>query len=743
MDAFLTYTALGLVVGAIYAIAASGLVMTYTTSGVFNFAHGAQAMIGAFTYYQLEVAYGLPTWLSLLLVLGVLGPGMGWLLHTLVMRRLRDTEVVTRIVVTVAILLGLVAAAQWMWDPQEARIPPMLLGPDATVTPLGVTLRLHQVLCLVIAAALAVTLWWVFARTRFGMLMRATVDDADLLRLATHDPDRISCLAWMIGSTLAVLAGILITPVIGGTLEANALTLLVVDAIAAAMFGRLRSIPLTFAGAIVLGLASTWLVGYAPSEWTWAGNFQRALPMVALFVVILFVPHQRVRGTVLRRSRERYETPSVRRAAAWAVVAVLGVWAFSRIIDDAATTLLLSGISFAIIALSIVLLTGYAGELNLAPMAFAAVATLVAYHVGVQGGGPDARLGLGGVVAGVVAAGLTGALVALPALRLRGLYLALATLAFGAFVSNMLLRDTSQHTLFGHTFTIFPTGNLLIPPLRVGGLDLADPNVFVIVVAVSFAGVGVAVVGLRNSGYGHRLAAMKDSPAAAVMLGQRLLLLKLSVFVLSTSIAGLGGIFMAMAVTSVAAETFGFTVSLSVVMMTVVAGIGYVSGAFVAGLITGAGLGAATMLFGNLAAAHPAYGDTMDAFTHFMLVSTAVIGISVAASPSGFLHDVFARQRRLAAVPAARWGGVVVQLGLLGLGLAGVLGATVFLLLSILLWSLLPAVATAWAPVAMGRPERDLPPELEGIETPYSSGLCERLDRQLGISVEETSRVHA
>lgn len=743
MDAFLTYTALGLVVGAIYAIAASGLVMTYTTSGIFNFAHGAQAMIGAFMYYQLEVGYGLPTWLSLLLVLGVLGPGMGWLLHTLVMRRLRDTEVVTRIVVTVAILLGLVATAQWIWDPQEARIPPMLLGPEATVTVLGVTLRLHQVLCLVIAAVLAVVLWWVFARTRFGMLMRATVDDADLLRLAAHDPERISCLAWMIGGTLAVLAGILITPVIGGTLEANALTLLVVDAIAAAMFGRLRSIPLTFAGALVLGLASTWLVGYAPSEWTWAGNFQRALPMVALFVVIVFVPHQRVRGTVLRRSRECYETPPVGRAAVWGLVAVLGVWAYSRIIDDAAMTLLLSGVSFAIIALSIVLLTGYAGELNLAPMAFAAVATLVAYHVGSHGSGPDARLSLGGVVAGVAAAGLAGALVSLPALRLRGLYLALATLAFGAFVSSMLLRDTAEHTLFGRTFTIFPTGNLLVPPLRIGSLDLADPDVFLLVVTACFSAVGIAVVGLRNSGYGHRLAAMKDSPAAAVMLGQRLLVLKLSVFTLSTSIAGLGGIFMAMAVTSVAADTFGFTVSLSVVMMTVVTGIGYVSGAFVAGLITGAGLSAAMLLFGDVAAAHPAYGDTMDALTHIMLVSTALVGIGVAASPSGFLHDVFARQRRLAAVPAARWGGVAVQAGLLGLALAGLLGAAVFLLLSVLLWSLLPAAAAVWAPAAMGLPERDLPPELEGIETPYSTRLRERLDRQLGISVEEVKHVPA
>ncbi|MFD0856092.1 ABC transporter permease, partial [Actinomadura adrarensis] len=89
MATFLTYTALGLVLGAVYAIAASGLVLTYNTSGIFNFAHGAQAMIGAFTFYQLDVAWELPTWLALALVLGVLGPAMGLAQHSLIMRGLR------------------------------------------------------------------------------------------------------------------------------------------------------------------------------------------------------------------------------------------------------------------------------------------------------------------------------------------------------------------------------------------------------------------------------------------------------------------------------------------------------------------------------------------------------------------------------------------------------------------------------------------------------------------------------
>jgi len=732
MDSFLTYTALGLVVGAIYAIAASGLVLTYTTSGIFNLAHGAQAMLGAFAYYQLNVAWGLPTWLCLLLALGVLGPGMGLALHMLVMRRLRDTEAVTRIVVTVAILLGLVSFSQWVWDPNEARIPPMLFGVGHTITILGVTLRYHQVLCLAIALVLAVALRYLFTKTRFGVLMRATVDDPDLLRLTGHDPDRVSAVAWMLGSALAVLAGILITPVMGGTLEANALTLLVVDAFAAAVFGRLKSIPLTFVGALVLGLASTWLVGYAPTEWTWVGNFQRALPMVVLFVVLLMLPHDRLRGAALR-SRERYEVPPVRRAAIWAVVWVIGVVAFRQLIDDAMVSTLLTGVSFALIALSVTLLTGYAGELNLAPLAFSAVATLVAYHVGAHGQGLDARLSVWGVLAGVAAAGATGAVVALPALRLRGLYLALATLAFGVFVSMMLLRDTTAHTVFGHTFTIFPAGNILVPPLKVGPVDLEDPDVFLIVIAGLFAAVAVGLVAIRNAAYGRRLAAMKDSPAAAAMLGQRLLLLKLSVFSISTAIAGLGGIFMSMAMTSIAAETFGFTVSLSLVMMTVVAGIGYVSGALVGGLITGAGLSAVVMVLNGAAAAHPEYADSLGTVIHLLLVSTALVGISVANNPSGFLHEVFAGHRLLVRAPEIRCGGLVVQAALFLAAWTGLIGATLFVVVSAALWLTLPAIGLALRPAKLGIPARPGPLELLGLEGDCTPELVALLDRQLNI----------
>jgi branched-subunit amino acid ABC-type transport system permease component len=734
---FLTYTALGLVVGAIYSIAACGLVLTYNTSGVFNFAHGAQAMIGAFVYYQVNTTWGVPAVPSVILVIGVLGPGMGILLHRYVMKGLGNTEAVTRIVVTVAIMLGLVRLSQSLWPVGGDFRYPRQFFAGHQLTLFHVTLTVHEVLCLVIALALAVVLRVLFTRTRLGLLMRATVDDPDLLRLAGHDPERASALAWMLGSTLAVLAGVLITP-INGTLEANILTLIVADAFAAALFGRLRNIPLTFVGAIVVGLGGSYFTGYAPGSWWWAANLAAALPMVLLFLVLLFLPHDRLRTTALR-SRERYEVPPTRRAAMWGAAFVVITFLLSRVFDEKATVYLIVGIAFAIIALSVTLLTGYAGETNLAPLAFAAVATIVAFHVGAHGVDRAARLTLTGVLAGTAVAAVVGAIVALPALRLRGLYLALATFAFGIIVSSTLLQDIAPHSWFGHQFTSFPQGSVQLPLLEVGWLDFGDRTTFLVSISVLFAVLGVGVVALRNGSFGRRLAAMKDSPAAAATLGQRLLVLKLSVFTLSTAIAGLGGIFMAMAVSlpsvqgRVSADSFGFVASLSLVMLVVVGGIGYVSGALFSGIVTGVLLLLITLPIDSASA----YAHARTAGTDVLNVGAALIGVLVARNPSGLARPFFAAQRRLDGAREARWAAAGVQVVLYVLAYTGVLTTVPFLVLSAILWLVLPSVAgSIWPervhPAGWRRP---VPPELVGVDDPYPPDIAAALDKQLGLSL--------
>src|SRR5690606_18821766 len=126
----------------------------YNTSGIFNFAHGAQAMLGAFCYWQLAHGWGWPAWLALLVVVGILGPAMGALLYSVIVKGLRDTADVTKIIVTVAVMLGMVALSQWIWNPEEARITEMFFGSNANVAFFGAVIRVHELLCLLAAGAL-------------------------------------------------------------------------------------------------------------------------------------------------------------------------------------------------------------------------------------------------------------------------------------------------------------------------------------------------------------------------------------------------------------------------------------------------------------------------------------------------------------------------------------------------------------------------------------------------------------
>lgn len=735
MSVFLTYTALGLVLGAVYGIAASGLVLTYNTSGVFNFAHGAEAMLGAFVYWQLRYGWHWPAPLAIVVTLGVFAPLLGGLLYMGVIRGLRNTAEVTKIVVTVAIMLGTVALAEWLWSPLTPHTNDMFFGYSSTVSALGVRLPVHDLITIAVAVLIAIGLRVLFYRTKAGVAMRGVVDDPDLIQLNGHNPERLSLLSWVLGGMLAVLAGVLITPISGGQLDANALTLLVIDAFAAAMFGKLRSIPRTFVGAIVLGLAATYVLAYFPSAWSWTSNFRISLPMIVLFAVLVVLPQDRLRGSAVR-TRERYRMPSVRRAVlAGAGLVVVVVLLRLLMVDSDVTTLML-GIAFGITALSLTLLTGYAGQLNLAVCSFGAIATLIAFHLGVTGTGQAARLTVWGVLLAIAVTAIVGAVVALPALRMRGLYLALATMAFGVFVTDMILSDISPHRLplLHIRFSLFTQGSLAVPPLKIGPLDLRDDTTFLMSVTVLFALLGIGLVALRNSGYGRRLAALKDSPVAAAMLGQSVVRLKLGVFMLSAAIAGLGGVLMSSAIGSVTQDNFSIFLSLTVLMLAVSAGIGYVTGALVGGLLAGVGFAVVISSFNNLASGASSLHGLYGTLAHVAALLPALIGVTIGRSPSGFLHDLFAGYRNLQARGRpVLVGGLVFEALIYVLALTGVIGNWWFGSLTYVLIVLLPTLGPVFMPAAF----RDTPPppapESIGIDVPYTTEVQADLNLRLGL----------
>src|SRR5690606_35109923 len=306
MDQCLQATITGIATAAILAVAASGLVLTYTTTGIFNFAHGAIGMLGAFAYWQLRFDWGWPAPVALLVVLGVLAPLLGVAIELVVMRGLHDAPEAARVVVSVGLLAALLGLGLWVWPTDVARPLTRFWG-NEHISVLGVRLTWHEVVAILVAAGLALGLRALLYGTRAGLAMRAAVDDRALSMLNGARPHRSAVLAWAIGCTCAALAGILISPAIG-LMHVN-LTLMIVNAYAAAMIGRLRNLPMTFAGAVALGLLDAYALTYLPTDSILLAQFRFAIPVILLFAVLLVLRQDRLRGHAARSTREVVPRP--------------------------------------------------------------------------------------------------------------------------------------------------------------------------------------------------------------------------------------------------------------------------------------------------------------------------------------------------------------------------------------------------------------------------------------------------
>jgi branched-subunit amino acid ABC-type transport system permease component len=791
----------GLITGAVFAIAASGLVVTYSTSGIFNFAHGALGMFCTYIYWDLVAndhhtpflpSGQWPTVLALAFVLLVVAPLIGAFLYLVVIRGLQGTSEIVKLVIPISVLLALIALANWIWKADQPHSLPPFFGPLGNGFKfLGVDIAYHDLTILVISVVLAIALRILLYQTRTGVSMRAVVDDRSLLELNGGRPDRVSLVSWMIGISLSALAGILITPFQGGSLSATLLTLLVINAFAAAMFGRLRNLPLTYMGAIVLGFGTRAAfdrpTGLFPKSFDWRGNFRLAVPMILLFIVLLVLPQDRLRGAVITRTRERFTLPSMTDAYIGGAVLIFCIFLLTRIMEPTALISLSNGIGGAIIILSLVLLVGYAGEVSFATMAFAGIGGTVFYH---HVGHDNAdRATIGAYVLAVVVSAVVGAVVALPALRLRGLYLGLATAAFSVGVEQMVFKELSvSRRIYPLTLVllttlglaaayvsyrawrirgaviaagsagivilvaatnswlqeerwsaIFPNGNLQVPRPTFFGIDFKPQANYTMLLVTVFAVLGVLLIAVRRSGYGRRLTAMKDSPAACATLGMNIVRLKLSVFMLSAAIAGLGGCLFAQQIGAVTQERFSLFESLSMFMLVVVAGMGYVSGGFTAGLMYGAVFVTMQNIFAKLGQDYTAFHGGFKWLAQFTIVLPAIIGIGLGRNPSGFVNDFFvAFGPMIRKVKPVFLAGVAAELLMWFLAFQDVIGNWTFAIFTMLWVVLLPRVAMAVKPAAfvgeatIAARKRETPLELVGIDRPFTELDVRRIDIGLG-----------
>jgi branched-chain amino acid transport system permease protein len=427
----------------------------------------------------------------------------------------------------------------------------------------------------VVTAVVGVALGVFLRRARLGVAMRAVVDDPELVALAGARPYRMSQMGWVLGFMLAALAGVLIAPLIGQTgLTSTQLTLLALNGFAAAVVGRLRSLPMTFVGALALGLITYYAQGYLPGHINagLAAVLVEVIPVVFLFVVLLVIPAARLAAAGRLAVRPVPRVVTARQSAVGAVLLVALMVVLAAMVGTTALSTLSQGLALGIVGLSLVLLVGFAGQVSLCQLTFMGIG---AFTMGKTLGG-DSWWGL---LLAVAVSGAVGALVALPTLRLRGLYLALATLAFGAVMYSAFFDNSS---------VISDGTQINVGRLRLPFMSSVGNQAELIEVAVAAALCALLVGLVRRSSFGRRLVAMSDSPAAFAMVGLNAVRTKVIVFSLSAAMAGLGGVFYAGQQGGIGATDVQYIGSLTLLLFVAIWGIRTITGALLGGMTAAA-----------------------------------------------------------------------------------------------------------------------------------------------------------
>src|SRR5437764_2125557 len=554
MKEYLPFLVIGIAAGSVYGLAAVGLVLTYKTSGIFNFAHGAQAALAAYLMFEFHERMAMPWPLAMLGSLLLAGVVAGLLLER-VACGLASVGTAARVAATVGLLVAIQGSLVVAFG--SASIGMRIYLPTGIVKLPGVNVRLDQLIVTAFVLVAVVSLYLFFKHTKLGLSMQAVVDDPALLGLQSINPVRVRRFAWLIGSSFAAISGMVLAPTLG--LDAFLLTLLVFYAYGAAAVGRFSSLPITYVGGLVIGVAAALLTKFLNTPGPIA-SLPATLPFLVLFGALLIVP----RHHLIERGSQAVRRPLApiafsRRTklvglAAGAVVAV----AIPGVVGTR-LPLFTSALAFVVIFASLSLLVRMSGQVSLCHMAFAAVGATTA----ARAAGAGIPFPLAVLLAGLVAIPI-GALLAIPAIRLSGVYLAIATFGFGLVIQRLFY---SSMFMFGGRFEIRS------PRPHLGGLHThTDMGYYHVVLAVTVACLAVMVL-IRRSRMGRLLRAFADSPTAVDANGTNTNELKVLVFSIAAFFAGIaGGLLGPITGTAAAAsgiDVGGFDFSVSLLLLTV------------------------------------------------------------------------------------------------------------------------------------------------------------------------------
>lgn len=627
MSSYFLFLILGLGSGATYAVLGQGLVLKYRSAGVVDFAHGAVAMFIAYVFVNLRSfgelelpvvliphqislngGTGLNTGLAIVIAL-VYAAVLGLVLYVLIYRPIRSASPLTRVCASVGVMLGLEAIAVLNFSTQPVATNPIF--PSSALSLAGITFPEDRLYFTGVVVIIAVALALAYRFSRFGLATRAGAENDRGAALTGISANQIAGQNWIIATVLAGAAGILIAPV--ASLDPNSYTLFVVPALAAALIGRFQSFWLTALAGLLIGCAQSEITKLI-TVWTWLP--QQGLGDAIPFVVIIVVMAARSR-TVLARGGETAErNPSIgrpqaplRTAAACFVAGLILLFVLNSVLRFA----FISSLTVTCIALSVVVLTGYVGQVSLAQMSLAGIGGFMIGHIASDWGiGFPWSLILAGLCSVPV-----GLVIGLPALRLRGVNLAVVTLGFAAAMDAVVFNSSS--------FT-GGTAGLPIRAPRLPGLNLGITQgktyptvIFGVLVLVVVILLGLLVARLRRGPAGRMLLAIRSNERAAGSVGINVAQGKLMAFGLAAFIAGIGGALTGYMQGELTADSFAAFTSIALLAIVFVAGVGRIAGAVVAGIMF-----SAAGLFVTFLNIHLSVGKYQAIVAGIALVLTAV-----------------------------------------------------------------------------------------------------------------------
>jgi len=561
MNDIFRFAVIGLGAGSLYALAAVGLVLVFRGSKVVNFAQGVMGMMAAYVFYEVHQNWHVTALLAVpagLLTSAVLGGAFFYL----VIRRLRDASNLIKVVATLALLLVSQEVVLLIFGASGRPVSSIL--PTRSVKILGAPIGEDRLYIFGIVIVLTAVLWAVYKYTKFGLATSAVAENPTAAAALAISPDLIAVANWAVGAALGGLAAIFLVPIT--SLSSENLSLIVIPILAAAVVGGFSSFPITTIAGLALGIAQSEVTRYVSSP-----GWSTAVPFIFV-TVILYAKGRSIAG----REEAFGRVPSVGsgRVPPYVIgiavaVSLLCIWVvlpFDWLVAMQYQML------FGVVLLSLVVVTGYAGQVSLAQMGMAGIGALISAWLYSSDHLPFLLAALVGIVATVP----VGAVIAVAGVRTRGAALAIVTLGLAFSLEAVVF--TNQNYTGG--INGYNTDTPSIFGLGVGGLE--HPKRFATLTLIVLVGLGLMVANLRRGRAGRRLIAVRTNERAAAAMGISVSGAKIYAFVLAGMIAAAGGVLFAFFLPTPDFTNFVGLNSISLTETAVLGGVGHLGGPLIA-----------------------------------------------------------------------------------------------------------------------------------------------------------------